>query len=137
MSGDTYGDYSGTPSGYSYAVTGEYRTRYYNSMATRYVRSVVGHRNTATTTKVVSVYGYDSTASTTKYSTITTQNYTSGTTISSLSAARSSSWASNGTYAAYKALSATYSSAVTVYVTYESVVSGTTYIGYPNLFNIT
>lgn len=137
MSGDNYGNYSGTPSGYSYSVTGEYRTRYYNSTATRYVKSVVGHRTSATTTKVISVYGYDSTANTTKYSTIATQNYLTGASVSNLSLARTSAWTSNGTYSAYKAISATYSAAVTVYVTYESIVSGTTYIGYPNLYNIT
>ena len=55
MTGDTYGSYSGTPAGYSSGVTGEYRTRYYNSVNTRYGKAIVGHRNSPSTTKVVHV----------------------------------------------------------------------------------
>lgn len=136
MTGDTYGSYSGTPTGYSYGVTGEYRTRYYNSVNTRYGKAIVGHRSNVSTTKVVHVYGRDSVANTTKYYTINTKDYLSGNTVTGLTRSRSNSWEYSSTYYSYKTISASYTSNITSFVTCESIASGTTYVGYPNLFNI-
>ena len=137
MAGDNYGTFSGYPTGYSYTISGEYRTRYYSSETVRYVKNIAGHRTAVPSTKVIHVYGYDSNTKGTKYSTITTVDYYSKSTVNSLSIPRTSNWNVHTAFYAYKMISATYSPTVTVYVTYENVFSGTTYMGFPDLYNIT